>query len=609
MGEDMKKIHKWVLGLTILFIISYFAINYLNIQIDSETTVTKTTEEEQRYVNLVAFAKLFGYVRYFHPSDESTEMNWNRFAVYGAEQVAKAKDKNQLISVLEDLFLPIAPLIVIDNDNSEKSREVHHNEKEVIAWQHYGVGTEDLYDLYKSKRVTASINGDQLLLEDNKLFEQYPKINEMIIKEIIPGLNVKIPLVLYLDEGKTVGSDEESLVNFKKLQENLKQIDSLQDSNNEFVRFAGVVVTWNILQHFFPYFHVTNSDWEAQLEISLIDAENDHTREDYIRTLSRLLEKTKDGHAELANSKYNRLDKRLPFVVDIIEGHVVVTAAEKESGLLLGDIILSMNDRKALGIIEQLESEIVGSPQNKKHIATVYFTIGDIANLEVLRENETISLKIDGKSYSYLDEFNRKETFQVLEEGIYYLNLTSADAPYFIETHVEQLTNAKGIIFDLRGYPASFAFMHDVIGHLIDEPIKGPIFRIPQTIYPDQEQVIYDEIQDSILPKEPKFNGEIVFLTYNGAISMSEFFLGYIKDNQIAEIVGQPTAGSDGDANRYLIPGNITGVFTGSEVLNADRSQTHTIGIEPTVPIERTIDGVKQGVDEYIQKALKIINN
>lgn len=90
---------------------------------------------------------------------------------------------------------------------------------------------------------------------------------------------------------------------------------------------------------------------------------------------------------------------------------------------------------------------------------------------------------------------------------------------------------------------------------------------------------------------------------------MSEFFLGYIKDNQIAEIVGKPTAGVDGDANRYQIPGNITGIFTGTEVLNADRSQTCIIGIEPTVPMERTIDGVKRGVDEYIQKALEIIND
>ena len=31
--------------------------------------------------NLVAFAKLYGYIRYFHPSDEAASINWNQFAM------------------------------------------------------------------------------------------------------------------------------------------------------------------------------------------------------------------------------------------------------------------------------------------------------------------------------------------------------------------------------------------------------------------------------------------------------------------------------------------------------------------------------------------------
>ncbi len=33
--------------------------------------------------NLVAFAKLLGYVRYFHPSDQAAATDWNRFASDG----------------------------------------------------------------------------------------------------------------------------------------------------------------------------------------------------------------------------------------------------------------------------------------------------------------------------------------------------------------------------------------------------------------------------------------------------------------------------------------------------------------------------------------------
>jgi hypothetical protein len=34
--------------------------------------------------NLNAFAKAYGYVKYFHPSDEASGTDWNRFAIYGA---------------------------------------------------------------------------------------------------------------------------------------------------------------------------------------------------------------------------------------------------------------------------------------------------------------------------------------------------------------------------------------------------------------------------------------------------------------------------------------------------------------------------------------------
>lgn len=604
----MKK-YKWVLGITIICMFSYFVVNYFPQNKSDNVTVKDTNKEEQGYTNLVAFAKLFGYVRYFHPSDEASEINWNLFAIYGVDKVKNAEKEKQLITALEDLFLPIAPTMTIYKD-SEETKTLDHHAKEVIAWQHFGVGTSDASNkLYKSKRVTASIEGGSLSLEDNKLFEHYPEIDETRVKEISPGLFARIPLVLYKNEGKTAGSDEQSLEDFEKLKANLKKVDKLQDNENENVRFAGMIVAWNILQHFFPYFHVTDSKWESQLEVALKDTANNQNREEYISSLSKLLEKTKDGHAELTNYKYNLLDKRLPFVVDIIEGHVVVTVVEKESDLQLGDIIISMNERSAEDIIEHWKSEIVGSAQFKNRVATNYFSFGDKAKLEVLRGDEELALQIEGRPNFFLDEFARTETIKEMEKNIYLINLTRNDAMFAIENNAEQLANAKGIVFDLRGYPSSFDLMHHVIGHLIDEPVTGPIMRIPQTVYPDQEKVTYYEIIDPILPKLPKFKGETVFLTYSGAMSMPEFFLGYIRDNDLAEIVGQATAGSDGEILKYQIPGDITGIFTGMEVLNNDRSQTHIVGIEPTVPFERSMEKVKKGVDEYIEKAIELINN
>ena len=39
--------------------------------------------------NLESFAKLYGYVQYFHPSDEASQINWEQFAIYGSPKKLK----------------------------------------------------------------------------------------------------------------------------------------------------------------------------------------------------------------------------------------------------------------------------------------------------------------------------------------------------------------------------------------------------------------------------------------------------------------------------------------------------------------------------------------
>jgi len=71
--------------------------------------------DEQKMKNLVAFTKLYGYIKYFHPSDEAYEVDWNKFAIYGVQKVENAKNSDELIDILNDLFLPIAPSVQISN--------------------------------------------------------------------------------------------------------------------------------------------------------------------------------------------------------------------------------------------------------------------------------------------------------------------------------------------------------------------------------------------------------------------------------------------------------------------------------------------------------------
>jgi len=115
-------------------------------------------EVTQPIQNLRAFAKLYGYVRYFHPSDEASQVDWERFAIYGAEKVKAAKNSEELKSILEQLFLPLAPTARIylsdeRQDDSQSWLSEKTKSLKVVAWQHKGLGFGSSNSVYMSVRL------------------------------------------------------------------------------------------------------------------------------------------------------------------------------------------------------------------------------------------------------------------------------------------------------------------------------------------------------------------------------------------------------------------------------------------------------------------------
>lgn len=105
--------------------------------------------------NLRTFTKLYGYVRWFHPSDAAAETDWERFAVEGVAAVRRAEDRAALAAALNNLFSPIASTVTIyDSELSTPQRfftrpDVY--EAPVVAWQHSGVATGS-NSMYRSVR-------------------------------------------------------------------------------------------------------------------------------------------------------------------------------------------------------------------------------------------------------------------------------------------------------------------------------------------------------------------------------------------------------------------------------------------------------------------------
>lgn len=132
-----------------------------------EKEVHKIQEQKQEKIeHLKTFAKVYGYVKYFHPSDEASDIDWNSFAAYGANAILKS-DSNEIIATLNHLFNPIAPSVVFSNTKKDYDYTIITPQNttgyEAVYWQHKGVSKDmEMQDgAYRSVRVNRFTEHDE----------------------------------------------------------------------------------------------------------------------------------------------------------------------------------------------------------------------------------------------------------------------------------------------------------------------------------------------------------------------------------------------------------------------------------------------------------------
>ena len=365
---------------------------------------------------------------------------------------------------------------------------------------------------------------------------------------------------------------------------------------------------FKVFQHFYPYFDVIDTDWDAELTKALEGALRDQSAEDYFFTLSEMVASLHDGHGNVYHPEYSG-SSGLPFLVDWVENEVVVTVAAPECELLPGDVITAIDGATPEQVLLDAERYISGSPQWMRYRALRQFGNGEEgteAVLRVQRVDSTIEMRVTRVAQQGPIQERTGESIREIADGVVYVDLNRAEMPEISE-RMAQIAEARGVVFDLRGYPKG---NHAVIGHLLQVVDTSDAWmRVPQIIYPDHENPVGVENHGwRMSPLEPHIGGEVVFLTDGRAISYAESFMSFIEHYQLAEIVGQPTAGANGNVNPFQVPGGFRVVWTGMRVVKHDGTQHHTVGVLPTIPFQRTIQGIREGRDELLDKALEVIN-
>lgn len=199
-----------------------------------------------------------------------------------------------------------------------------------------------------------------------------------------------------------------------------------------------------------------------------------------------------------------------------------------------------------------------------------------------------------------------KEGYRFLDNDVVYLNLDILPLDS-IKALLPRLQQSRAIIADLRGYPNG---NHELITHLLSTKDTKEWMHVPQIVYPDRDRLEnYKSFGWSLKPQKPYLGDKkVVFITDGSAISYAESYMGFIEGYRLATIVGQPTAGTNGNINQFQLPGGYFITFTGMKVKKHDGSPLHGVGILPDVYVEKSLKGVKEGRDEFLEAALRLAN-
>jgi C-terminal processing protease CtpA/Prc len=452
--------------------------------------------------------------------------------------------------------------------------------------------------------LTGPADAEKVQIVNEKPFEKHAAFGEYVEKPIGKGLKIIVPLAVYGTKKNTF-----PVLDSLKTTPVLAKINNagyVLNGSDLYFKLGNTINAWNIFQHFFPYFDVAKTDWANDLSLALNECYQDKNDQDYTNTLKKLTAKLKDGHISVWSSTNNKNQYMPPIAWKWLDGNLVITKVmDSTSKLKIGDVVEKINGEDAKSYFSKVNSYIsaatVGYLNYRAQTESLMGEKNTPFNL-VLARGEEVKLSRNLYASTYYSFSPKQDTIKSLGNDITYISISNAKMK-MINNALPLLQKSKAIICDLRGYPTDNTELIEYL--MVKDDTSSKWMQIPQIIYPDQEKITGYQVEKwGLKAKSPHLDAKIFFLIDGQAISYAESYMSFIEHYKLATIIGQPTAGTNGNINFINLPGGYSMWFTGMKVLKHDGSQHHGIGIKPNIAVEQTIKGIREGRDEILERAI-----
>jgi C-terminal processing protease CtpA/Prc len=316
----------------------------------------------------------------------------------------------------------------------------------------------------------------------------------------------------------------------------------------------------------------------------------------------------RDGHGNVYDVAAGQPIGTLPLQLRMLDGRLIVTGSGQPD-VPIGSVVKAIDDTPAADRFAKEVQLASGTMQWKQYRAA--------RDVLTCRAGSTVKLSIEQPSGSAKDATlscqrytarlleSRPDTIAELEPGIWYVDVTRARMAQ-VRAMLDKLASARGVVFDLRGYPTEAG--RQILPHLISAAEDDRWMHVSRISGPFGEIGDWQSMSWNVGPATPRIASRRVFLTDGRAISYAESVMGYVRDHKLATIIGSTTAGTNGNIADFAVPGGFTIVFTGMRVTRHDgRTPFHLVGVSPDIPLEPTLAGIRAGRDEVLERALAVL--
>ncbi|MCP4156400.1 MAG: hypothetical protein GY757_52290 [bacterium] len=387
----------------------------------------------------------------------------------------------------------------------------------------------------------------------------------------------------------------------------------------EEMRLLALFRYWNIVQYFYPYKDEMDKDWEEVLDefIPLVlEAEDEMA---YHLTIRRLSTRLNDSHAFMMSVALTNFygSYEAPFETRFIEGKTVVTRVhptllDSPEDVKVGDVILKVGDTGIETFRDNLRPYTPASNDRgiERNICRKVAMCTETRNSYTISRNEVIHT-ISTECYEYsvimshLDAIDAATPkWEILPGNIGYVHMGVMENDD-VELCMTELMDTRAIIIDVRNYPNFILYY--MCYFLVPNSTPFASFTEPDLGSPGDFNWAGEA---SVGWGNPAcYTGRVVILANEQTQSRAEFTIMAFQAAPDATLIGTQTAGADGDITGFTVPGGLVTYMTGLGAFYADGSPTQRIGLLPDIEVDNTIEGLRQGRDEVIERAVQFIEN